>query len=302
MLHPIQWCAGFIISFVALVFLLPIHQQAVFTYHLSHFQYKLTLLLIAAPSLIVWFVAFWSYSQLLKYAKSLGHNHEGESFHQIAIGLAWLAWSLPIGAILSRLLALGDGSSSFMHVSLIIISNYIDLILPLVAFINISIGVKILFNSSKFEINNTITDLINYILLFIGLVYCLVILKTFNLNSLSSSHNPYHLAGWLLIISLLIPYIYGWSLGVKSAYWLNSYSNHISGAIYKRALKIFSLGLTTIIIGFVIIQYISSTYPTYGRLIFNIHLVINVFVRIIVGIGFVAIAYGASKLKKIEEV
>jgi hypothetical protein len=303
--HPsitaIQLCTLLIVIFVLFVFLLPVKPEEIFSYHFSKLQYRLVLLIVSIPSLLVWIVAFWGYSQLKIYSAALKKTSEGRAFNKIASGLMWLAWSLPLSSILNRLLSVADGSKSTGHHAVIILFNYIDLILPLVAFIYLYQGVKLIVVNRR-RSQNEIPNVITAFFVLFGIAYCYLTLKTFDLSSLGSSHNPYHLPAWLMIITIIIPYLYAWFIGMVAAIKLNSYSIGTQGVIYKKALKLLSIGLTTIIIGFVAVQYTSTARPTYGRLVLSVHMVLSILFRIIVGIGFITLSYGVNRLKKIEQV
>jgi hypothetical protein len=72
--------------------------------------------------------------------------------------------------------------------------------------------------------------------------------------------------------------------------------------LYKQALHFLVAGLLAVIAGSIMLQYVSSVAPTPGHLVLNYRLLLITIFRVVDGIGFVLIAAGASRLKKIEDV
>jgi hypothetical protein len=135
-----------------------------------------------------------------------------------------------------------------------------------------------------------------------GVLYCYLIFSHLNLGSLSSTANPYHLPAWLVVLTVIVPYLYAWFMGVLGSYELIIYRRHVRGVLYKQAIGLLVGGLITVVFSSVALQYVGSVQPRVGHLLLNDRLVFIILFRIIGGIGFVLLALGASKLKRIEEV
>jgi hypothetical protein len=133
-------------------------------------------------------------------------------------------------------------------------------------------------------------------------LYCYLTFRQFNPGSLGSTHNPYFLPIWLLLLTVIIPYLYAWFVGLLAAYEITSYSQQVRGVLYKQALHLLVGGLVAVIAGSILLQYISSVDPSPGHLVLDYRLLLVVLFRIVIGIGFVLIAAGANRLKRIEEV
>ncbi|HET8991726.1 MAG TPA: hypothetical protein VFN31_01680, partial [Candidatus Saccharimonadales bacterium] len=168
--------------------LLPVNPSSAGFYQTSVANYRLLSILINLPILIIWFVAFWGYSRLRVYAKLLGKAPEARGYRLLSTGLAWLAWTLPLTAIVDRLLSSFDIHNSSQSI-FTIISNYFNLLMPFVAFIIIFIAAKVLFRSQKPKAREAKYPVFITVFLLLGALYCYLILKTADLSSLSSTNN-----------------------------------------------------------------------------------------------------------------
>ena len=289
-------------GYIVLIFLLPASKATMRAYHFSPLQYRTVLFAVALPSLLTWFAAFVGYNKLRQYAVILRKSPEGEYFNRLATGCAWLAWSLPIPALAYLILDAAADAWPRLHAATLIVGNYLNLLLPLIAFTIIGGASRGLVNQAKLRFS--ITSVRTIILLFLtgGVVYCYLIFKRFDLTSLGSSHNAYFLPVWLAVVTVVVPYLYAWFAGLLAAYEINLFAQHTDGVLYRQALRLMVGGLTTIIVSSVALQYTNSVAPSIGHLVFDYRLVLITIFRIVGGFGFVLLAMGAARLKRIEEV
>ncbi len=298
----LKWCFTLAAVYILLTLLLPSNYLTIKNYRFSEFEYRIVLLLIAIPVICVWFVAFWGYSKLQIYSQKVADTKEGSELVTLTKGIMWLAWSLPVNAIINRILTgIADKNNSFHSASVILI-NYLDLIMPFIAFVLIAIAAKGLISIAKLDIGLTNSRFVMLIFIIIGVLYCYLTLKSANLSSMSTTNNHYYLPAWLIILTIIIPYLYAWFLGLLASYELIIYTRKIEGIIYKRALTLLSVGLFSIIFSFILSQYINSIWPINGSIIFNYRLFLGILIRIMGGIGFIVLAVGANRLKRIEDV
>jgi hypothetical protein len=117
-----------------------------------------------------------------------------------------------------------------------------------------------------------------------------------------STANAYHLPVGLIIITLIIPYLYAWFIGLQSIYEIYLYTMTMNGKLYRKKLRLVIIGLVLVIISYVAIQFLSTVMPRNGALIFDARLIGIIAVRVIEGLGFFTLAIGATQLLKIEEV
>lgn len=285
-----------------LIFVLPASKATMAAYNLSGFEYKIIYFAISLPSFIVWLAAFIGYAKLLEYASTLNETPEGKRFYKLARGGAWLAWSLPLSKTAALLLSAIDNHWSGFHQTAIIIGAYIGLLLPLVAFMLIGSAAKGLVNDAKLKLSSAVTKFIVLAFIVAGLSYCLFVFSHLDLSSPGNSNNSYYLPVWLMLISVIIPYLYMWFIGLLAAFDLALFAAKVRGHLYKRALQYLVAGLVTVLIGSIAIQYIGNVQPRTGHIIINAQLAITLIFRIVQGLGFVLITAGAVRLKKIEDV
>ncbi|PIZ63149.1 hypothetical protein COY17_01230 [Candidatus Saccharibacteria bacterium CG_4_10_14_0_2_um_filter_52_9] len=101
----------------------------------------------------------------------------------------------------------------------------------------------------------------------------IALLANFDLGSLASAKNPYFLPVWLVVVSVIIPYLYAWFVG-----------------------------LLAVIFSSIALQYLNGIRPSPGYLTLDYRLLLTLIFRILGGAGFVMLIIGAGRLKKIEEV
>ncbi len=293
------WLAVF---YVLLSLLLPASEVTRQAYGLTIFEYRVVALLVAFPTLMVWLAAFIGYSQLRGYANAIRKTPEGIYFDQLAGGTTWLAWSLPVSVIVPMIFnSIADHQHHF-HASAIIISNYLTLILPLVAFSVIAAASRGLLATVKVKLTLINARLLIVAFLILGVLYCFFTFRHFDLTSLSSTHNPYFLPLWLMVLTVTVPYLYAWFMGILAAFEIILFRRNVKGVIYKRPLGLLVAGLLLVILSSVAQQYTASVEPRLAHLVLNYRLVLTLLFRLISGGGFILIALGANRLQKIEEV
>ena len=301
-LRTMQYCIALAVLYIVLIFILPASHVSMQHYHLSAIEYKIATAALAIPVIAVWFAAFWGYAKLQEYSQSIAKTKEGPYFERLGIGCAWLAWSLPITTIGSFILSGASNKWPAFHPTSIILANYIALIVPFFAFIIIGAAARSMIG--KFRINLSLMSARLSMTLFLagGIAYCFFILNKLDPTNLASTHNSYYLPVWLLIISVIVPYLYAWFIGLLAAYEISQFSANVYGLFYRKALLYLVTGLVAVILSAIALQYIDSIIPRSGNLIFNYKLLLTLVVRVVSGIGFFILALGASRLKKIEEV
>lgn len=288
--------------YTLLIFILPPSQKTIANYNLSTTSYRIALFALAIPSFLSWFAAFIGWLKLADYAQSIRKTPEGSDFKMLVKGIGWLAWSLPLTVIISfSLNAFANKWPSFHHTA-IILSNYINLILPLIAFTIIGNAARGLVSRSKLDIYLINSRAITFTFVIIGVLYCYLTFQHFDLSSFGSANNPYYLPIWLMVITVTIPYLYAWFVGLLASYEINLFSRNAKGVFYKQAIRYLAIGITIVIVSFIAQQYLNSVKPRVGYLVFDYRLMFTLALKILTGVGFAVLAFGAYRLKRIEEI
>jgi hypothetical protein len=136
----------------------------------------------------------------------------------------------------------------------------------------------------------------------IGVAYCFLMFRRFAGDSLGSTANPYYLPFWLILVTMVIPYLYAWYVGLLAVCELVIFSKQSRGVLYQQALQQVAYGLVIVVAGSIAIQYVGSIVPSTGHLILGTSLAATYAIRLTSVVGYIMIARGALSMKKIEEV
>lgn len=290
------------ILYLILIFVLPANKVAMQNYNLDPTTYRILLLLVVAPYMLIWLGAFYGYAKLQQYTNLLKKSAEGEDFQYITRGTMYLAYGLPIVALLSICLNSIANSHPGFKPTAIIVVNYASLLVPLLAYNTIRKGSHGLVERSKTRFSLTDMRTIVMVLVVIGVAYCYFTFKKLNLDSIGSSDNAYYLPAWLMITTVIIPYLYAWFSGLLAAYEMVLYSRQVQGVLYRQAMRWLAGGIVGIIAGGVGLQYLRTVVPRTGHIALNTTLLLANIIYVILAIGFILLIIGAIRLKKIEEV
>jgi hypothetical protein len=298
----IYYLAGLSLIYLLLGLILPINQQSQQLYGLSNSSYHVLLFALALPLFGIWFAAFFGYTKLRQYADSLKDTKEASAYGLLALGCTWLAWGLPTLSILTEL---ANGLSN-AHLNLTeattIITNYAFILVPLIAFTILSNGSRKLLEQAKERLSASMAIFLVLVFVILGVIYGYLAFRPDNVLSMTHVSSPYYLPVWLVIITITIPSLYTWFIGLLAAGELASYSKKIYGLLYKKAVQFITVGLIAVISSSIAYQYIFSIDPHSRHLSLSYLLVSTYIIRIVEAVGFIAIAIGAIKLKRIEEV
>lgn len=288
--------------YLLLALLLPANKVAMSTYHLNSLEYHVLLFVVVLPFTAIWFAAFYGYNKLRSYANAVRDTPEGEDFNKLADGCGWLAYSLPVAALVAIVLSsIANGHPGFHRWS-VILTNYISLILPLIAFSKLSNGARELSTRAGARLNIGRAKSIIILFVCLGVLYCYLTFRHFNLISTVSADNAYFLPVWIAVATVIIPYLYAWFVGLLAAYEIVLFSQETKGLIYRRALSYMGYGIAAVIGGSIAYQYLSSVVPRTGSISLNYALATIYLFQLVSVIGYTLIALGATRLKRIEEV
>lgn len=293
-----------IILYVALVFGLPPDPVTLDRLDISATELRLLTATVTLPLIAIWFAAFYGYVHFADYARTIRKSPEGRSYAKLATGLGILAYGLPISAITdSALDYIAQLNPGFIPASTII-DNYVSIIIVLAGFLVIYAGAKSLVTTVPrvFSSPLYISFLAGFIALAVGYVY-LVLTNPLRTHSTDVS-NPaiYHLPDWLIIPTIILPYLLTWFIGLWAAQYIYHYHKIVKGIIYKSSFLYLSVGLSAVILGSILLQYISAVRNLLLDLALAPLLLVVYAILIAISIGYVLVALGAKKLQKIEEV
>ncbi len=277
-------------------------EQASRTFQTSSFQLRLMQLSIVLPVIIIWFVALWGSLRFKDYAKSIISSKDGSALNVVANGLLILVFGLAVSSTLQSVQPHLRGSPRFNEG--VIMHNYLDLFIVLVAFGTIYKGAWKLVSLVKFKNIRGAQIGVILAIVVIGILFAwLLAINPHRQTSPDISRIvPYYLPDWLLITTLLLPYLVAWFLGFMAAICVHLYQKHSAGIIYRRAAQRLSVGLLGIVGSSVLIQALGAIGPSLSQLKLAGILGLLYLLLIAYGVGHVLVATGAKQLAKLEKV
>lgn len=293
------WCV-----YLAFTFIAP-NNTASTQMQLSDQALNLIRLTVAIPYLLIWLAATYSFIKIKRYAMGIRPSREASAYDNIALGVFFLLISLILSVLVGSLRTfLVD--YTHLRPMLTILTNYTYVVPYFFAFAFLLHGTnKLALQKQSLTISLTKNILLGLFLT--GFAYLWLELIFSNPSRVTpgtaSKFASYYINDSLLVLTIVIPSLITWLIGLRTILKLWIYRNLVKGTIYKRALSSFVYGLTGVIIGSIIIQALLSLGAQ--RILVlglsGVLQVIYVFVLIQI-IGFLLVARGAQKLTKIEEV
>ena len=295
--------AGLWALYVVLTFLSPL--QANNRYNLSTLQSQLLRISIMLPILVIWLVLVYGLVQLKRYADSI----EGSTEHRYYNYIVWGLWALALGLILPSFISFISAFQPGIFEAkkfVSIVNRYINIATLLVAFSYILMGSKgllsLLPNHQSFIKNKKIIAYVVVIALFAGYSFLL-----FNNPYRTSSPDPlisptYYLPDPLIIITVMIPYLIVWIIGSGVIINIMTFSQNVTGQIYRKAFYFIALGLITITTLSIGLQLLAQATVYFSKASLGAILIIVYALLILIAIGYGFIARGAKELVKIENI
>jgi hypothetical protein len=283
---------------------LPADAKAIARYQISATAIKIVSLVVILPLIAIWGIGFYGYYKYSSYVDSIKRTREGK-FHQlIANGLFVLALSLPINSILSNLMSyLGRQYPNFKPGSMIIV-NYVNIAMYLTAFALIYKGINGLLQVSSGTLRKR--SEIYLMMLYTVIVGVFVYISLHNparqFPTSQTSNAAYYLPDWLIVLTIIVPYAVTWYLGMISAYRFLLYRSKVKGRLYRQAFTLVATGIATVVGMLMILRYLTTLITVLDKLALKYLLLIIYILMMIIAVGYIFIALGAKRLKRIEEV
>jgi hypothetical protein len=294
-----------IVLYAGIVFSTPTDPETLQRYSMTTVQARLINVSILLPFAIIWFLAFYGYIAFRDYARLIRKSHEGRAFAHIATGLAILATGLPLVTILSALTRLISQDRADFIPATTVLNHYANIAVTMFAFWYIHKGAHKLLRITKGQPYGRDWSLLlgSFVILALTYIYLVLTNPARNTNTPSfSGQSIFYLPDWLIVATIILPYMYIWYIGLVSGFYINFYQKKVGGVIYKEAFRYLALGLIAVILSSILRQYITATSNLLADLRLAPLLVLVYSLLIAIATGFVLIAIGARKLKHIEEV
>jgi hypothetical protein len=288
--------------YVLLVMLLPTDPATLARYHITQGQARLLNLTVVLPLAAIWYLALNGFVRFWQYSKIIRNTNEGWSFTMLAYGLMILAFSLPLNAIVSAIFNYVSIHNTNFLPTATILRNYITLVLAIISFGLLARGAVLLVISHKEKIRYKPVMPLFMAPVMIILTSVFTWLVVANQHELSNGQNSYYLPNWLVILTIVIPYLAAWVAGILSIYYIYIYHQKVKGAVYKQAFSELAKGLAMVTFISVFVQLLVTITEQINRLKLTPILLLIYLLVILYAVGFWFIAHGAKKLQTFEEV
>jgi hypothetical protein len=289
--------------YAILVFLLPSNQALVKHYHLSPVAIRFLDITVVIPLILIWSTAYYGYSMTKKYASTIIEDKDGVEISKISNGIAVLAFGGPINSIISTI----TNYIAHLHGGFLpkatIINNYSSLTVAFVGFIIIGGGARGLADTVKLRTSYKSIQNLAVVVIILVTIFTYLIFHTLPQSlKLGISPKPsYYLPDDLLIFTIVIPYIYLWFIGGMAAMDLYGFYKKVKGIIYKQSMKYMAIGVSFLVVTYVVLQYLTTLSAKLYNLKLASLLLVVYPLLILISVGYVLVAIGSKKLNKIEE-
>jgi hypothetical protein len=286
-------------AYALLSFFIPMSRATREAYNLDQTQAHIIAFVTIVPLFGIWFIAFYAYGLLQRYSATIHKAREGFAFKKLTEGVTVLAWGLVIQAFASLLLnGIADQVPS-LHGAAVILQNYISLAFPLIAFSAIATGTRHLLTDRHNYASLPASRFLLVLFALIGAVYSYLVLHLHN----SDQSGAFYLPTFLLLGTIIVPYLYAWFSGLVAAYDIHVYARTAQGLLYRRSLGLLSTGLIVLIVASILLQYINSLFQTAaGGVSLSAVVFIDYLLLLGVALGYGLIISGIRGLLRIEEI
>jgi hypothetical protein len=239
---------GFITIYLLQTLLSTADKAALAKYHINAAQLKLVGLTVALPYIAIWIISLIGYLRLKSYVAHIEHDKDGAAFKTISHGVLGLSLWLPVSTLINTASVELYTKYPSMTADLVRANNYINVAILFFSFWLISKGTANLLpivNKSTFV--TTQKAVIAYISF--SALYMLVALhdpaRRHPVGAMTVS--TYYQPDWLIVITLLIPRLVFWFLGVQAVQNILLYRKKVRGTLYKDALNELAAGLAAVV-------------------------------------------------------
>ncbi len=294
--------ATLIITYTAVLLLLPADPSIVQRFSLSSFQLILLKLSVVIPIALIWAAAFYGSVLMSNYSAKISATKEGKAYRKIALGLQILAIGSPFISISSNLLRYWATMHPDTLASTQILTHYLQLGVAAAAFYYIYCGAELLKQLTRKNPSAWVHAVTGLALALLTGIFCLITLnRTSGSVVVSSGQAVYYLPDWLIVASIIIPYAYVWHWGAKAAMYVHFYRLKVAGLIYRNAFNMLASGIGVVMLSSIATQYFTALGVT-TRMQLQPLLIVIYLLLTLMAIGYILIALGSKRLQKIEDV
>lgn len=271
-------------------------------YDISEVSARALLFVISLPVLIVYFAIAFAFIRFYTYAVRIKKSDEGPGYNSLAMALLVSLVSLFLSSLLSNLRIQMFGTEDRQTHIVDYVSLYSQIGLALATFYLLHQGSKQLLQSlgSKARTGLGLRSAIGFSLLSATFVYAVFQNPIRTASGDPSVRATYGVNDVLILITVILPYLISWLLGISAYFNLRSYAKKVSGIIYKQIIGTFAAGMGIIIFLTIGLQFLTQISESFRNSGLSVILSIVSFILIAIVVGYLKVAQAAKKLDAIE--
>ncbi|MEK7103473.1 MAG: hypothetical protein AAB870_03960 [Patescibacteria group bacterium] len=271
-------------------------------FELSAMQILLLQITIMIPYVISWFSGVSGVLALEKCAQVLGDNGHKKGFHYLSLGVAIVA----LGYLFASLIS---GFKPYFPpdwgIAQTILNNYIYVLLAFFSSLCFFVGSRHLVavrQDSTAEKDDIVMSVIITFLL--AALYVPLVFTNDHRQVAASitSMATYYLADPLIVLTIILPLIASWILGLLAIFRLNRFLLPITADTQRHGTRMFTNGLGIVLFASIFLQILVSIGT--DRLLGSGVVLVLVLVFLFIGlqvVGFLSIFFGARTMSKAVE-
>jgi hypothetical protein len=245
------------VGYIVLSFLIPPSSNSYATkYHMTASQVHALSLSIIVPFALIWFVGFYGYDQLRTYASTIRNTKDGASMDLIAKGLLWLGLYLPLSAVLSLGVNYISNFRPGLRPIATVVYNYLILAVLILGFWTLLKGSNTLAKTVKTRPYRLREQLAVLLFLIVSALFTYITLSNpaRQFPAVPGGHAAYYMPDAALILTIILPSIFVWYAGFKTAYNIHVYCIDVAGVLYRKALNLLAYGIAFTVTGVMAIR------------------------------------------------
>lgn len=301
-----QWAFVYYLSFFFLAFLyigltffsLP-DSSTLHHYHLTPTHYHELLIPIVIFIELIWLASLYGSVKIKSYAWLIRDSADGRAFNTIGNGIMVLTLSSPFISDLTSIFNIISRHNHDLHPTLTIISNYVGVVLMAAALMLIAAGAERLLAQAVRKRSLWAEKAWVAIFIIFSSVYSYFLVG--QPPAANYNQRVYYLPHWIVLLSIVIPYLYIWYRGFKGAADIYTYQKNVRGKLYKKALIYLAAGIGLVVASSILTRVLTTASAHLSRMNLSPILIIIYALLIIMATGFLLLAVGAKKLRQIEE-
>lgn len=310
----ILWGAYAVINLFA-----PIDTVGAAKYDISNFESYVLRISFQIPIFLIWLAVFFGSFHISRYFKKISNislqttnnsSDEVKGFRYLSFALHVLLSSLVISSYIAiPSVYTTRASADYLDVKMwtTLITQYSSIILTFTYFCLFLLAAKHFFNLISINKDVAVKKSLAIIAVLLFSVYYVYTVFT-NPDRVAPTSNPaeilpvYYVSDFWIFLTIVVPYITIWIIGVISVIYFNHFAKYVDGIIYRKAFSLLGRGVSSVILLSMFLQMLSQFGGFFAGTSLGILLAVIYLLLIFIAVSYALIAKGAEELSKLENI